>query len=208
MNTLHYIFDPMCGWCYGAAPLINAARQTDLNIQLHAGGMWTGTNIKHVTPQLRQFVMTNDARIGQITGQTFGSAYFDDLLNDTSAILDSEPPIRAIIAAQNLGASGLDMLHHIQQAHFIHGQHVARFETLSSIAQDLGLALAAFRSAYDAVDLNTETRQTHALMSAYGAQGYPTMLLERNGQTQRIDHSPFYGNAAQFGVMLGGIQTP
>jgi putative protein-disulfide isomerase len=26
MTTLHYIFDPLCGWCYGAAPLVAAAR--------------------------------------------------------------------------------------------------------------------------------------------------------------------------------------
>ncbi|MEG1327174.1 MAG: DsbA family protein, partial [Janthinobacterium sp.] len=26
MPTLHYIFDPLCGWCYGAAPLVEAAR--------------------------------------------------------------------------------------------------------------------------------------------------------------------------------------
>ena len=25
-STLHYIYDPMCGWCYGAEPLIEAAR--------------------------------------------------------------------------------------------------------------------------------------------------------------------------------------
>ncbi len=23
---LHYIYDPLCGWCYGAAPLVQAAR--------------------------------------------------------------------------------------------------------------------------------------------------------------------------------------
>ena len=23
---LHYIYDPLCGWCYGAAPLVEAAR--------------------------------------------------------------------------------------------------------------------------------------------------------------------------------------
>ncbi|EOD5239980.1 DsbA family protein, partial [Vibrio parahaemolyticus] len=24
MVTVHYFFDPMCGWCYGASPLIEA----------------------------------------------------------------------------------------------------------------------------------------------------------------------------------------
>ena len=27
--TLHYIFDPLCGWCHGAAPLVDAAQAAD-----------------------------------------------------------------------------------------------------------------------------------------------------------------------------------
>ena len=57
-TTLHYIYDPMCGWCYAAAPLIQAARQIDgLNIELHAGGLWVGSQVKRITPELREFVV-------------------------------------------------------------------------------------------------------------------------------------------------------
>ncbi|MBS1175051.1 MAG: protein-disulfide isomerase [Burkholderiaceae bacterium] len=207
MNTLHYIFDPLCGWCYGAAPLMGAARQVvehndEFEIKLHAGGLWTGANIKYVTPQLRQFVLSNDQRIAQMTGQTFGTAYFDGLLNDSNAVLDSEPPIRAIMAAQTLDARGLDMLHRIQQAHFMQGLHVSRFETLSHIARDLGLDRSAFRTVYDSMDVHAMTQATHTLMAMHGVQGYPTFLLERDGDIQRIAHSPFYGRAQAFAQML------
>lgn len=57
-TTLHYIYDPLCGWCYAAAPLISAARTVDgLSIQAHAGGMWTGANVKRFTPELRAMVV-------------------------------------------------------------------------------------------------------------------------------------------------------
>jgi putative protein-disulfide isomerase len=57
-SILHYIYDPMCGWCYAAAPLIAVARETqNLEIVMHAGGMWTGAQIKHVTPLLRGYVL-------------------------------------------------------------------------------------------------------------------------------------------------------
>ena len=26
LATLHYIYDPLCGWCYGAKPLVQAAQ--------------------------------------------------------------------------------------------------------------------------------------------------------------------------------------
>lgn len=64
-SILHYIYDPMCGWCYAAAPLIAVAREVpNLDIVIHAGGMWTGAQIKQVTPQLRDMYcpMTSELR--------------------------------------------------------------------------------------------------------------------------------------------------
>ena len=116
--TLHYIFDPLCGWCYGAAPLIEAARKVNgLEIALHAGGLMTGSDRQPVTERLRRYVMEHDQRISALTGQPFGDAYLNGLLRDTGAVLDSEPPIGAILAADLLGGRGLDMLERIQKAH-------------------------------------------------------------------------------------------
>lgn len=104
--VLHYIFDPLCGWCYAAAPLVQAARQLpDLAIALHGGGMLAGPNRIAITPRWRDHVVPHDRRIAQLTGQPFGEAYFDGLLRDPMAMMDSEPPTTAILAAQALGAT-------------------------------------------------------------------------------------------------------
>ena len=84
-TTLHYIFDPLCGWCYGAAPLVKAAKTIPgLNIALHAGGMMTGNNRRQITDEWRNYVIPHDKRIAELTGQTFGEAYFNGLLRDTT----------------------------------------------------------------------------------------------------------------------------
>ncbi|MDO7862492.1 DsbA family protein, partial [Morganella morganii] len=118
-TTLHYIFDPLCGWCYGAAPLVKAAQSLPgLKIVPHAGGMMTGNNRRQITDEWRNYVIPHDKRIAEMTGQPFGEAYFNGLLRDTTAVMDSEPPITAILAAEKLSGRGLDMLHRIQQAHY------------------------------------------------------------------------------------------
>ena len=86
--TLHYIYDPLCGWCYGAKPLVQAAQQV-LPVIAHAGGMMTGANRQSVSPQLRNYVMPHDRRIAEYTGQPFGEAYFEGLLRDHSAVFDN-----------------------------------------------------------------------------------------------------------------------
>lgn len=108
MPILHYIYDPLCGWCYGASPLLAAARQVPgLEIRLHGGGLMKGVA---VSSELRNYVMQHDQRIAMLTGVPFGSAYFDKLLQDHSAVLSSAAPITAILATEEVAGRGLDML--------------------------------------------------------------------------------------------------
>ena len=86
-TTLHCIFDPLCGWCYAAAPLVEAAREVPgLRVELHGGGMMTGANRRAITPQWRDYVLPHDRRIAELTGQPFGEAYFEGLLRDGTAM--------------------------------------------------------------------------------------------------------------------------
>lgn len=40
MVTIHYFFDPMCGWCYGASDLIEPlVTSPQFNVVFHPGGM-------------------------------------------------------------------------------------------------------------------------------------------------------------------------
>ena len=134
MSTLHYIFDPLCGWCYAAAPLIDAARnQSALTIVLHGGGMLTGSNRRQITAQWRDYVIPHDRRIAKLTGQPFGERYFEDLLRDSTAVLDSEPPTTAILAAEEISGYGLDMLHRVQHAHYAEGRRIADHDVLSEL---------------------------------------------------------------------------
>src|SRR5256885_3464591 len=71
--VLHYIFDPLCGWCYAAAPLVKAARSVPgVTLQWHGGGMLTGAHTRTITADWRGHVMPHDQRIAEMTGQPFG----------------------------------------------------------------------------------------------------------------------------------------
>ena len=41
VSTLHYFYEPLCGWCYGAAPLVQAAAE-QVQVQAHGGGLMAG----------------------------------------------------------------------------------------------------------------------------------------------------------------------
>jgi putative protein-disulfide isomerase len=203
--VLHYIFDPLCGWCYAAAPLVKAARSVPgLAVQWHAGGMLTGAHTRTITADWREHVIASDQRIAEMTGQPFGDAYFNGLLNDIGAPLDSEPPTTALLAAEALAGKGLEMLSAQQQAHYVDGKRISEPAVLRTLAQDLGLDASAYDQAYAAQSgaaTQKHIAESRQWLGMVQGQGFPTLALEFNhpeqpGQraVQRIDIGPWLGD--------------
>ncbi|MBR7777169.1 DsbA family protein [Undibacterium rugosum] len=200
--TLHYIYDPYCGWCYAAAPLLSAAQAVNgLQIRLHGGGMMAGARRTQVSPALRDYVIPHDLRIAQLTGQVFGENYFEGLLRDSSAVFDSAVPITAILAAPALGVDALNMLKAIQHAHYAEGQKVSELGTLSAIAAQLGAEQAAFHTSWHSLSgsaTEQHIQDSRRLLTQLGGGGFPTLALEQDGQLQRLDISSWLGKAEAF----------
>jgi len=205
LPVLHYIFDPLCGWCYAAAPLLAASRLPGLALQWHAGGMLSGPARRTITPDWRAKVMPHDERIAALTGQPFGDAYYNGLLHQTGATLDSTAPIAAMLAAQSLAGRGLEMLARAQTAHYVEGQQISTLGVLQSLARELGLDAREFAAAYQSALADSAVphiQESREWLQASGGQGFPTFLLEYTEAAsgtrvgQRLDIAPWLGNAA------------
>jgi len=199
---LHYIYDPLCGWCYGAKPLLQAA-QAVLPVIAHGGGMMTGANRQKVSPQLRNYVMPHDRRIAEYSGQPFGEAYFEGLLRDHTAVFDSTPPITAVLAAEQMAGRGLELLGHLQSAHYVEGRRIADESVLFELVHSMGLDREAFERAFRAADTEGHIRNSRALLAKVGGQGFPTLALEHNDQFTLIDIGPWLGKPQAFAQWLG-----
>lgn len=196
--TLHYIYDAMCGWCYAAAPLLEAAKEiSGLEVELHGGGLFSP---RRITPDFREFVKPHDQRIAEISGQTFGAGYTDRLLT-TDAVIDSLPPITAVLAVERCGADGGEMLAAIQKAHFITGNVVSDIAVLTTVAERLGIDSKRFKAAYEEVRGTTVEQHlanSRAKMASVGGQGYPTFILERGDQVRVLNASRYFGKTADW----------
>lgn len=207
--TLHYIHDPFCGWCYGAAPLVKAARQV-LPVRAHGGGMMAGDRRVPVSAALREYVRPHDLRIQQVSGQPFGEAYREGLLRDTTAVLDSALPIAAMLAVRALTGGApqgqdLDLLARLQPAHYVQGQQVSQPEVLVAHAQALGLAAEAFEEALAHAlvhEAGPHIQATRQLMARTGSQGFPSFVLESQGVLTPLAWQGFLGDPAGFAAHL------
>ena len=201
---LHYIYDPLCGWCYGAKPLVQAA-QSVLPVIAHGGGMMTGANRKVVSLQLRNYVMPHDRRIAEYSGQPFGEAYFEGLLRDETAVFDSAPPIAAVLAAEQIAGRGIELLGRLQTAHYVEGRRIADESVLLELATAIGLEPLAFEAAFQSANTEQHINDSRALLAKVGGQGFPTLALERNGQFTLVDVSPWLGKPEAFAAWLAQL---
>jgi putative protein-disulfide isomerase len=196
--VLHYIYDPLCGWCYGAEPLAWAASAVpDLEVELHAGALWPEPT--RLPQQTRLYIRQADQKIAQLSGQKFGDAYHNGLLLDPSMVLYSRPTIAAVLAARSLDpARGLAMLKAIQHAHYEQARRVVEEPVLCDIAEECGFDRAAFEAALHAVPVDAHIAESRRLMEHVGAQGFPTFLLQIGDDWYPVPHSRFASSPPQF----------
>ena len=199
--TLHYFHDPLCGWCYAAEPLVRAASVAPIDLRLHGGGLWDPPS--HVLDAKRADIKSNDRRIEALTGQVFGTAYLDGLLDDPGTVFHSRPTIAAILAAERCDPqAGLSMLASLQRAHYVDGRRIVYRDVLIELGRGLGLKADDFAASLEAVPVDEHIEGTRATMRRHGARGFPTFLLEQDGVVARLEHETFYGRPDAFAARL------
>ena len=172
---LVYIADPMCSWCWGFSPAIDAIQArfgTDLPIRLLLGGLRPGTDTE-MDASDRADVRTHWEHVREASGQTFDFGFFDR----ARFVYDTEPASRAVVVMRRRGMDvGLAALKRIQSAFYAENQDVTDGDTLAALAAELGLDAAAFHADFEDESARHETRADFAIAQNAGVRGFPTLI--------------------------------
>ncbi|WDD92278.1 DsbA family protein [Burkholderia sp. FERM BP-3421] len=202
---LQYFFDPLCGWCYAAAPaLAGLAEAYPDALELMPSGLFADEGARDLTRDFADYAWRNDQRIEQLTGQRFTEAYRRDVLLRDGVRFDSGPATRALTALRELDP-GLEhaLLEAIQLARYVDGLDTARAEVLGQIAarvaaaaqRPLDAAALARRIDEDpalAAATAARTNDSQRMMQALRVSGVPQLLVTRNGRSQLLHGEPLY----------------
>ncbi|EME68956.1 hypothetical protein H261_15617 [Paramagnetospirillum caucaseum] len=192
---LAYLFDPLCGWCYGAAPNLARLRaRSDVEMELVPTGLFTGSGARSMTRDFADYAWDNDRRIFRLTGQVFSAAYHDQVLGSIGRPFDSGPAILALMAVRRTEPQReFEALSTLQKARYEDGRDTTSLDGVRSI-----LAAQGFKAAAAALDhqpghiaelAQSAISRGRALMAGVGAQGVPTLLILEDANATRIDTS-------------------
>ncbi|BFM49075.1 DsbA family protein [Marinomonas sp. THO17] len=198
MHNIHYFFDPMCGWCYAASPLLQKLAQSDqFDIHYYPGGMIPK---RAIDPGFRQHIVQADQRIASLSKVEFGKKYQQRVTANGEFILDSYLTTQAFWAGQTLGINAHDMLQHLQQAHYIEGMPLHQEDHLQAFAAQLGIEESTWQAAMQQVkkDSLKNIQDNQQRMSTWQVSGFPTLFLQQKDRLIRLQHSQYYGQPDAF----------
>ncbi|HEY8102534.1 MAG TPA: DsbA family protein [Burkholderiaceae bacterium] len=190
MTTLIYIADPMCSWCYGFGPELSALMQglPELQVEVVVGGL-RPYNTQQMDEELKTTLLSHWHKVAEKTGLPF----VDDALTREGFIYNTEPACRAVVTARKLAPSStLAMFQAIQHAFYASGMDVTRIDVLSEIGASVltKMGVPTDAAAFEAVLTSEETiMATHddfALTQKWGINGFPTLVLERDGKLDLV----------------------
>jgi putative protein-disulfide isomerase len=209
-KTVHYLFDPLCGWCYGAAPAVSGLLEIPgVSLKLRPTGLFSGAGARPMDDAFAAYAWSNDQRIEALTGQPFTERYRERILGNRQQPFDSGPATLALSAVSlTAPARELEALKAIQQARYVDGRDVISSAALADVLEALGLEEAAARVAHPDADLLGSNRarvgHAQALMREFGARGVPTLIVESGPKRWVLDHAAAYSNPR---ALLGQLEA-
>jgi putative protein-disulfide isomerase len=190
--NLVYVADPMCSWCYGFAPALDALLQSPqdeqpLTLSLVMGGLRPYTS-EPLSAAKADEILEHWRQVYQSSGQPFAPAPHT-ALNRLGFVYDTEPASRATVAVRNRWPQQTwTYFKAVERAFYAEAQDVTQRAVLSDVAQHQGLARAEFEAAFDSEAMRGETRRDFAQSQAWGIRGFPTLLVEHGDRLHLVCH--------------------
>lgn len=191
-----YVYDALCGWCYGFSPVMEQFYETyseDLDVEVVSGGMITGQRIGpigDVAPYIKKAYMD----VENATGVKFGDGFLKNILDKGETVFTSIPPAIALSVYKNIAPEhSVKFAAALQKGIYFDGIEPMDFGAYGTIASHFGLEADSFvaklRDPFYLRKAEEDFRRSNHL----GVTGFPTVFIENNAEFHRIatGYTPF-----------------
>jgi putative protein-disulfide isomerase len=199
-TTVTYLFDPLCGWCYGASPAMQRLGQhSAIQLELAPTGLFAGSGGRTLDAAFADYAWSNDMRIEKLTGQRFTDAYRKNVLGKPGSRFDSAAATLALTAVSLSDPQReLEALKALQEARYLRALDTSTAPVVVKLLRDMGLGMAADR--LEAADTEllavnaARIQKAQALMQALSAHGVPTLAVTDGRGRRLLRGDALYGS--------------
>ena len=189
-NTLYYIHDPMCSWCWAFKPTWQKVLKelpSHINVNYLLGGLAPDNDLP-MPLETQKYVQDNWIKIQKVVP---GTEFNYDFWTLNEPRRSTYLSCRAVISAkkQNPDFEVL-MTEGIQKAYYLNALNPSNEETLINIAQDIGLNEESFKEDLKSSEVNDLLLDQIHTTKTMPINGFPSLVLviENNLKRIKIDY--------------------
>ena len=176
-DTLFYVHDPMCSWCWGFEPArreIFDAVSEKLQIRSLLGGLAPDTDLP-MPDTMRHMLQETWKRIEQ----TIPGTHFNfDFWEKCSPRRSTYPANRAVIAARIQGDEFYwQMTARIQKAYYLEARNSSEYDTLIELASEIGLDAKQFSKQLEDTSTQELLLAEIQLSRQMGMNSFPSLAV-------------------------------
>lgn len=180
-----YLYDALCGWCYGFSPVMHKLYETfqdQIAFDVLSGGMIRGEDAKPIGERA-DFIRTAYPQVEEVTGVRFGLPFIEGTLADGSALFSSvKPAIALCILKKHQPEAAVPFAHALQNAIYGQGELPEEEALYARLAATFGLESDAFLADMQAPQFMQQAEEEFALVERLGIRGFPTVVLVQGQQ--------------------------
>ncbi len=178
-NSLIYVGDTLCSWCYGFAPELDAfvKNHPELTLRMVQGELRpNGVEMVH---EMEDFLKSHWIEIEQRTGQPFSF----DLFQNEDFVLNTEPASRAVVVCRMMAPEKeLEFFKAVQIAFYVKNRNTNKLKTFLEVAQEFELDTQKFAELFESEEAKYTTKTDFQLSAEMGIKGFPSVVVKIKNQ--------------------------
>ncbi len=186
---LFYLYDALCGWCYGFSPVMETLYRLykgKIHFEVISGGMRLGAHagpLKELAPYIQNAYKDVETR----TGVKFGEHFLKNLFGDADLMMDSFPPAVALsIVKEAQPEQALAAASAIQRMIYKDGHSPTDWSALSEALESTGLDAEMLLKKANDERYHQLAYKDFALTQKWGVQGFPAVIAENKNKLVMI----------------------
>jgi putative protein-disulfide isomerase len=179
-KRLIYIFDALCGWCFGFSPVMQkvADAYPDVPIEVISGGLMLGDRVGPIG-EVAPYVKTAYKDVENRTGVQFGEAFIKGGLADGTLRLNSLPPaIAMVIFKEQFPQKAIQFAHALHHIIYVNGHSSEDYLSMSKYAADLGFDKELFLERLHVESYEDLAKQDFMHAQQLQATGFPQLIAQ------------------------------
>lgn len=187
--ALVYVYDPLCGWCYGFSPVMQRLHETfhqQIQFEVLSGGMVMGDRVGPIG-QVAPYISWAYKHVEERCGVTFGAGFLEGVLKPGTAIFSSEKPCIALtVFKSHQPENAVRFAHDLQHAVYYDGKDLTADATYVDLVAPYGIDGQDFTEKLNSSEFRNETHREFQAVSEMGITGFPTVFLATENQNHLL----------------------